>query len=226
MPNHYAHARRRVLSMSSPIGTQIPHAVGAALASTIRGEDAVTLVHFGDGAASKADVHEGLNVAAVRRLPVVFVCENNGWSISVPVHKQMATASVARRASGYGIPGRQVDGTDPVAVFRAVRAAVQRARRGDGPTLIEARVVRLTPHSTDDDESRYRPPDERTRAARRDPLPRFARRLRQWGLLDEPADAARREQARQRVEAALAFAEAAADPTPEHALDYLYAEPE
>jgi len=215
MPNHYAHARRRVLSMSSPIGTQIPHAVGAALASRVRGESAVTLVHFGDGAASKADVHEGLNMAAVHHLPVIFVCENNGWSISVPVAKQMAVRSVARRAAGYGMPGQQVDGTDPVAVFRAVSAAAERARRGDGPTLIESRVVRLAPHSTDDDERRYRPPDERARAARRDPLPRFAQRLKQWGLLDEPADAAHWEQAKQRVAAALAFAEAAADPTPE-----------
>jgi 2-oxoisovalerate dehydrogenase E1 component alpha subunit len=141
------------------------------------------------------------------------------------VDKQRAAASVADRAAGYGMPGQQVDGTDPVAVFRVVSAGAARARRGDGPTLIESRVVRLAPHSTDDDEARYRPPDERARSERRDPLPCFARRLGDWGLLDRAAEAGRWDGARRRVEAALAFAEAAPEPTPESALDHLYAMP-
>src|SRR5207237_10745178 len=113
------HPGRRVLSMSSPIGTQLPHAVGAALASRARGDGAVTLVFFGDGAASKADFHEALNVAAIHCLPVIFLCENNGWSISVPVERQLAAPSVAARAAGYGLPGCSLDGTDPLAVHAA-----------------------------------------------------------------------------------------------------------
>ena len=223
MPNHYGHRARRVLSMSSPIGTQLPHAAGAALASVTRGRDAVVLAFFGDGASSKADFHEALNFAAIRRLPVVFVCENNGWSISVPVGRQMAIRSLAERAAGYGVAGAVVDGTDPLAVHRVVGAAAARARAGAGPSLIEARVVRLAPHSSDDDDARYRPPDERARADRRDPLPRFARRLRRWGVLDERAEIGLVELARRRVDEALAQAEAAAEPEPATALLHLYA---
>ena len=222
MPNHYANAARRVLSMSSPIGTQIPHAAGAALASRARGEDAVTLVFFGDGASSKSDFHEGLNFAAIHRLPVVCVCENNGWSISVPVTRQMAVRSVAERAPGYGLPGVQVDGTDPIAVYEVVAAAAARARGGGGPTLVEARVVRLAPHSTDDDDTRYRPPEERAAAQRRDPLPRFAARLRRWGLLDARSDARLGERARHRTDQAFAAAEAAAEPDATTALEHVY----
>jgi 2-oxoisovalerate dehydrogenase E1 component alpha subunit len=215
MPNHYGHRARNVLSMSSPIGTQLPHAVGAALANVVREQDSVTLVFFGDGASSKADFHEALNFAAIRRLPVVFVCENNGWSISVPIHKQMAVRSVADRAGSYGMPGQTVDGTNPVAVFQSVNAAVRRARAGHGPSLIEARVVRLAPHSSDDDDARYRSPVERAAATRRDPLPRFARRLQRSGILDPGADALLRDHARQQVDAALAGAETSPEPTPE-----------
>ena len=224
MPNHYSHAGRRVLSMSSPIGTQIPHAVGAALASRTRGQDAVTLVYFGDGASSKADLHEVLNFAAIHRLPVVCVCENDGWSISVPVVRQMAISSLAERAAGFGVPGVQVDGTDPIAVYGRLRNAVARARGGSGPTLVEARVVRLGPHSTDDDEARYRPPEERAAAERRDPLPRFGARLRRWGLLDDRLDAELRERTKRRMDAALALAEAAPEPEPAAAFDHVHDE--
>src|ERR687886_226514 len=223
MPDHYGHRARRVLSMSSPIGTQLPHAVGAALASVTRGQDAVVLAFFGDGASSKADCHEALNFAALHRLPVVFVCENNGWSISVPASRQMAVRNLAERAAGYGMAGAVVDGTDPLAVHHMVSAAAARARAGAGPSLIEARVVRLAPHSSDDDDARYRPPDERARADRRDPLPRFARRLRRWGVLDERAEIGLVELARRQVDDALAQADAAAEPEPATALLHLYA---
>lgn len=223
MPNHYAHRARNVLSMSSPIGTQLPHAVGAALACAIGQRDSVTLVFFGDGASSKADFHEALNFAAIRQLPVVFVCENNGWSISVPMHKQMAVPSVADRAAGYGMPGQAVDGTDPLAVFDSVSVAVQRARAGRGPSLIEARAVRLAPHSSDDDDTRYRPSAERAAAARRDPLPRFARRLRRKGILDPRTETLLQNRAREIVDAALATAEASPEPTAASALERLYA---
>jgi 2-oxoisovalerate dehydrogenase E1 component alpha subunit len=184
----------------------------------------VTLVFFGDGASSKGDVHEALNFAAIHRLAVIFLCENNGWSISVPVSRQMAVRSVAERAPGYGMPGVALDGADPLAVYEAVRQAAARARAGDGPSLIEARVERLAPHSSDDDDSRYRPPDERTRAERRDPLPLFARRLRARKLLDAAADAACQQQARAAVDEALALAEQAPDPSPESAFDHVYAD--
>lgn len=222
MPNHYAHRGRNVLSMSSPIGTQLPHAVGAALASVVQNRESVTLVFFGDGASSKSDFHESLNFAAIRRLPVVFVCENNGWSISVPQDKQMAVRSVAVRAAGYGMPGQTVDGTDPVAVFASVTAAVQRARGGEGPSLIEARVVRLAAHSSDDDDTRYRSQAERAAAARHDPLPRFARKLQRWGILDAAAAKRLADQAREQVEHALAAAEASAEPTPATAFQHVY----
>jgi 2-oxoisovalerate dehydrogenase E1 component alpha subunit len=225
MPNHYSHAGRRVLSMSSPIGTQIPHAVGAALAAKVRRHDAVVLVSFGDGAASKADFHEGLTFAAVRCLPVVFLCENNGWSISVPVERQMAVRSVAERGPAYGMPGVAVDGADPLAVFRATRVAVDRARAGEGPTLIESRVERLAPHSSDDDDTRYRSERERAAAERRDPVPRFGRELRARALLDDATEAAMWQRARAAVDAALAFAEQAPAPAAETAFDHVFCRP-
>ncbi|HEX6971293.1 MAG TPA: thiamine pyrophosphate-dependent dehydrogenase E1 component subunit alpha, partial [Limnochordia bacterium] len=142
MPKHYSCRRLRVLSGSSPVATQIPHAVGAALASRIRGEDAVTWVSFGEGATSKGDFHEGVNFAAIHRLPVVFFCENNGYAISVPLERQSSVPRIAERAAAYGIPGVSVDGNDVLAVYEATSAAVARARAGEGPTLIEARTYR------------------------------------------------------------------------------------
>lgn len=223
MPGHFGHAGRRVISMSSPIATQIPHAVGAALASRVRGDGAVTLVFFGDGASSKGDFHEGLNFAGIHKLPVVFVCENNGWSISVPAERQMAVRSVAERAAGYGMPGVSVDGTDVAAAYRAARQAVERARRGEGPTLLEARVARLAPHSSDDDDTRYRPPAEREEAQRRDPLPRLRRELLEAGALDEAEEAALRARLRREVDEALQAAERAEAPGPATAFDHVYA---
>jgi 2-oxoisovalerate dehydrogenase E1 component alpha subunit len=204
MPNHYASAAGRVISMSSPIATQLPHATGAALADSIRGESRVTLVFFGDGASSKADFHEALNFAAIRRLPVVFVCENNGWSISVPVSKQMAVPSVVLRARGYGMPGVSVDGVDPFAVHGCVGKAAARARTGDGPTLVEVPVARLAPHSSDDDDTRYRSAEERAEAERRDPLPLFEQRLRGFGVLDTALRDSLRAEAKMVVDEALA----------------------
>src|SRR5438067_87799 len=164
MPAHYGLARARILTSGSPVATQIPHATGAALASKIRGDGAVAITYFGDGASSKGDFHEGLNFAAIHKLPAIFMCENNGYAISVPHKKQMAIGSIAERGAGYGMPGVAVDGTDPLAVHRAVRDASARARAGEGPTLVESNVVRLTPHSSDDDDRRYRPESDREEA--------------------------------------------------------------
>lgn len=177
MPHHFSHPKWRIVSGSSPVGTQIPQAVGTALACRRLGEDAAVLVTFGDGASSEGDFHEGLNFAAIHALPVVFVCENNGWAISVPERLQVAPPGIAGRAAGYGIPGERVDGGDPLAVYDAARRALQRARAGRGPSLLEVRVLRLDPHTSSDDDSAYRPAEERAGLAAADPLPHFRRRL-------------------------------------------------
>src|SRR5579884_1473041 len=160
MPNHFASAPHRIVSVSSPVATQIPQAAGAALAAKIRRESSVVAVYFGEGCTSSGHFHEGLNFASIHRLPVIFICENNHWAISVPQEKEMAVATVAERACAYGMSGVVVDGTDPLAVYEATAVAVERARHGSGPTLIDAQVCRLRPHSSDDDDRRYRPADD------------------------------------------------------------------
>ena len=149
MPSHFSDPKLRIVSGSAPVGTQIPHAVGTAFASKLKGEDAVSMVFFGDGATSTGDCHEAMNFAGVHKLPVIFVCENNQYAISVHVSKQMAVQDVAVRAQGYGFPGLTVDGNDVLAVYRAAREAVDRARSGQGPTFIEAKTYRLVPHSSE-----------------------------------------------------------------------------
>jgi 2-oxoisovalerate dehydrogenase E1 component alpha subunit len=223
MPAHYGSARCKILTSGSPVATQIPHATGAALASKIRGDGAVSITYFGDGASSKGDFHEGLNFAAIHKLPVIFVCENNHYAISVPTSKQMAVGSVADRAVGYGMVGAKVDGTDVLAVYACVKEAADRARAGDGPSLIESNVVRLTPHSSDDDDRRYRPEAERQEARHHDPINVFLRYLQAHGLLDSAADAALRERVQRNVSDALEQAEAAAEPAPESAFEHVYA---
>ena len=169
-PVHGAHADLGIVNLSNVVGTQIPQAVGSAMASRMRGEDAVTICYFGDGAASVGDCHEGINFAAVHRLPIVFLCENNGYAISVPLSKQMAVDSVASRAEGYGMPGVVVDGTDVVAVYEATSEAAARARAGQGPTIVETMVERYLPHTSDDDDSRYRLREDIEEARKRDPV--------------------------------------------------------
>ncbi len=222
MPAHYGLARARILTSGSPVATQIPHAAGAALASKIRDDGAVALTYFGDGASSKGDFHEGLNFAAIHKLPAIFVCENNHYAISVPSAKQMAVLSVADRAVGYGMFGESVDGTDPLAVYASVKRAADRARAGEGPTLIESNVVRLTPHSSDDDDRRYRPEAEREEARHHDPIDVFRAYLRSHELLTEESERAMHDRIQHEVESALEHAEAAASPAPETAFDHVY----
>lgn len=222
MPAHYGLASRRILTSGSPVATQIPHATGAALASKIRGDGGVSIVYFGDGASSKGDFHEGLNFAAIHKLPAIFVCENNHYAISVPTSKQMAVRSVADRAVGYGMFGASVDGTDPLAVYRCVREAADHARAGEGPTLIESNVPRLTPHSSDDDDRRYRPEAERQDLPSHDPLRVYGEYLHRYGLLTDEAEAAMRERIRAEVDAALEEAQAALPPDPATAFDHVY----
>jgi 2-oxoisovalerate dehydrogenase E1 component alpha subunit len=222
MPAHYGLAPR-ILTSGSPVATQIPHATGAALASKIRGDGGVSIVYFGDGASSKGDFHEGLNFAAIHKLPAIFVCENNHFAISVPTSKQMAVHSVADRAVGYGMFGAAVDGTDPLAVYQAVKLAADRARAGEGPTLIESNVVRLTSHSSDDDDRRYRPEADREDARHHDPINVFSRYLRAHDLLDDATETAIRDRVAETVSRALEEAEAAAKPNAETAFDHVYA---
>jgi len=224
MPNHFASAARKIISVSSPVATQIPQATGAALASKLRHLDEVTAVCFGEGCTSSGAFHEGLNFASVHRLPVIFVCENNGWAISVPREKQMAVPNVAERASAYNLPGYAVDGTDPLAMYAAAAEAVKRARSGGGPTLIDARVARLTPHSSDDDDRRYRATEEIEQARRLDPIPRFRQLLLGRGILDEGADKALRERVSALVDDAVGFAEASPEPDPATLGRHVFAE--
>ena len=175
----------RVAPLTTPLATQALHAVGLAMAARIKHDPIVALTFFGDGAASEGDAHEALNIAAVFSAPVVFLVQNNGYAISVPYHLQTRTSSIALRAAGVGMPGIRVDGNDVISVYGAVRAAVERARRGDGPTLIEAVTYRLEAHTTADDTSRYRSDDEATAWRARDPLERLLGVLRESGLADD-----------------------------------------
>jgi len=177
MCNHFQHEGTHYPSWSSVIGTQIPHGVGAALASRSRGEDVVHGVYFGDGATSSNGFHSGLNFAGVWRVPCVFVCVDNGWAISVSSARQTAAKSYADKARAYGIPGRDVDGNDVLACFEAMRAAVTRARGGAGPTLLVLRSYRMLGHSSSDDPTKYRDAGEVAAWAARDPLERFERHL-------------------------------------------------
>lgn len=223
MPAHYGLVRPRILTSGSSVATQIPHAVGAALASKIRGDGGVSIVYFGDGASSKGDFHESLNFAAIHKLAVIFLCENNHYAISVPTSKQMAVHSVAERASGYGMFGASIDGTDALAVYECVKQAADRARAEQGPTLIESNVVRLTPHSSDDDDRRYRADSERAEDREKDPIHVFGDYLHTHQLLSDADEAAMRQRVQKTVALALEKAESAAGPAPETALDHVYA---
>src|ERR671932_58361 len=172
LAGHWAKRELNLLSVSGSVATQIPHAVGSALAARLRGEDSVSVAYFGDGGSSKSDFHEALNFAAVHQLPVVLVCENNGLAISVPFDKQSPVRSVADRAVGYAVVGISVDGSDPLQVYRVMREAVEGARAGRGPALIEARVTRLGQHTSQVGDDRG--PRQVAAARRHDPIPRFA----------------------------------------------------
>jgi 2-oxoisovalerate dehydrogenase E1 component alpha subunit len=226
MPCHEAWRPGRFASISSPISTQISHAVGAAWAARIKGDDMVPLVWFGEGGTSAADFHTGLNFAAVRRIPVVFVCRNNGWAISVPRERQTSSETIAQKAIAYGMKGERVDGNDLLAVHDAVTRARARASAGEGPTLIEAVTYRLEGHSTSDDPRAYRPAELVEPWKERDPILRTRRYLVRRGALDDAGDAALREEVRAQIQAALAEAEAfPAKPPVESLFEHVYAEP-
>lgn len=226
MPGHYSSRARRVLSGSSPIATQIPHATGVAFAAKARGEDTVVVTCFGDGATSQGDFHEAVNFATIYDLAVIFFCENNGYAISVPLEKQMGVELVSERAAGYGIPGYTVDGLDAVAVFEVAHEAVARARRGEGPSLIEAIVRRFQPHSSDDDDRTYRPAEELADLRSVGPIRTTRARLTEMGIIDEAWEAETMERVKQTVNDATDFAEQSPLPDGATFARHVFAEPE
>jgi pyruvate dehydrogenase E1 component alpha subunit len=208
------------LPITIPVATQLPHAVGLAYAAQYRGDDVVVMAYFGDGATSEGDFHEALNFAGVWHVPVVFVCQNNQWAISVPLKKQTHSRTIAQKALAYGLPGLQVDGNDVLAVYAASKEAVDRARDGGGPTLIECVTYRLGVHTTADDPTKYRSEEEVREWERKDPLTRFVEYLRKKNLLEEGLE--------QEVDAEIAAAvkrfEAMAPPDVLTMFDHAYAE--
>jgi 2-oxoisovalerate dehydrogenase E1 component alpha subunit len=224
MPSHWSLRRANVVSHSSPVGTQTPHASGIGLAIKMRGDTAVVLTSIGEGSTSQGEWYEGVNWAAIHRLPVVFLVENNVYAISVRQEQQMAVANVAEKAAGLGLPGVTVDGLDALAVYDVISDAADRARRGDGPTLVETRVHRLTPHSSDDDDRSYRPREEVEAMKTGDPLIAFQRRLREEKVLSSETEAALEEEVGQIVVEAIQAAEAAPYPDVSEAAYPVYVE--
>ncbi|HXW66464.1 MAG TPA: thiamine pyrophosphate-dependent enzyme [Thermoplasmata archaeon] len=225
MPNHFGFREFHFVVASSPIGTQISQAVGAAMAARRRRDALVTVAFFGDGATSSNDFHAGLNFAGVFRAPTIFFCQNNQWAISLPRDKQTRSKTLAEKAEAYGFPGVVVDGLDLAAVHRAVAEARARALHGDGPTLIEAQVYRLGPHSTSDDPKRYRTDAEVAAWRAKDPVARLRGELLGSGRLDEATDAKLWEAARAQVGAAVDAAERGRAVAPSTLFDDVFATP-
>ncbi|MHB8417644.1 MAG: thiamine pyrophosphate-dependent dehydrogenase E1 component subunit alpha [Myxococcales bacterium] len=223
MPSHQADRSVNQVSWSSVIGSQLPQAVGAAYAAKLRQERTVVMAYLGDGATSGADFHAALTAAARWRVPLVFCCQNNQWSISVPVARQTAATELAAKGRAYGIPSERVDGNDLAAVHRACLAAVERARAGGGPSFLELLTYRLGAHSTSDDPTRYRDPQEVARWVRRDPLTLGRAWLESGGAWSDAEDARVRRTAAEQIARAIAEAEAFGPPAPDTLFDDLYA---
>ncbi len=204
-----------ILPICVAVGTQIPHGVGIAMAARYRRDPAVVCTYFGDGATSKGDFHEGLNMAGVFKLPAVFICQNNQWAISVPLKQQTAAATIAQKGVAYGIDGIQVDGNDIFAVYRATSDALAKARSGGGPTLIECLTYRIADHTTADDAGRYRTPDEVATWRRKDPLLRLERFMAGRGLWDDDVGRRVREEAVAEIDRAVLAMESAPQPEAE-----------
>src|SRR5947209_790895 len=218
MPSHWGSHRLGIISGSSPIGTQVPHAVGLAYAVKYRREPAVVMCWFGEGATSMGDWHEAMNFAGIHRLPVIFVCENNKYAISVPQTKQMAIENVADRAAGYGFEGYVVDGNDVIACYEVTKAAVDKARGGGGPTLVEAKTYRYAPHTSDDDDRTYRTKEEVKRARQLDPIPTFQAYLKEYDLIKDEDIKALADKIRGELAEAIDYVDKAPTPRPEDAL--------
>lgn len=224
MPVHYSDPEKRLFSVSSPIATQIIQAVGAALAAKIKKEKSVSISYIGDGGTSENDFHTGLTFAGAYKAPSIIVCTNNQYAISVPVFKQTAAVRIADKAIGYGMPGIAVDGNDILAVYKATKDAVDRARRGDGPTFIECFTLRMGPHSSSDDPTRYRDAKLYDAWTKRDPIKRFKAYLEGKKLWDDKKEKALQEELKAMVADAVERAEKAPPPGLEDLFSDVYAE--
>ncbi|MHB0980600.1 MAG: pyruvate dehydrogenase (acetyl-transferring) E1 component subunit alpha [Thermoleophilia bacterium] len=214
----------RMLPASIPVGTHMLHAAGLGWAMKRKGEKSAVLTVFGEGATSEGDFSEAMNFAAVFKTPTIFFCQNNQWAISVPYHKQTQACTVAQKAVAYGMPGVQVDGNDVFAVYKTVNDALELARNGGGPSLIEAHTYRVTDHTTADDARRYRDDDDVAEWRERDPLLRLSRYMKKNGLLDDAGEEAIRADADRQVAEAVAAFEALEPPSPEEIFAHVFAE--
>ncbi|BBH21077.1 2-oxoisovalerate dehydrogenase subunit alpha [Paenibacillus baekrokdamisoli] len=223
MPGHFGSKRLRIVTGSSPVTTQVPHAVGIALAAKMKKKDFVTFVTFGEGSSNQGDFHEGCNMAGVHKLPVIFMCENNQYAISVPLHKQVA-GKISDRALGYGFPGVRVDGNDPLEVYEAVKIARARAAAGEGPTLIETMTYRLSPHTTSDNDLAYRTKEEIDANRDKDGMAKYKQYLIECGIWDEQKEEALLIKLKAMLDDATTFGDKAAFPKPEDILLHVYAD--
>ncbi|MFC4777481.1 thiamine pyrophosphate-dependent dehydrogenase E1 component subunit alpha [Paenibacillus sp. GCM10023252] len=221
MPGHFGSKRLRIVTGSSPVTTQVPHAVGFALAAKMKKKSFVSFVTFGEGSSNQGDFHEGCNFAGVHKLPVIFMCENNQYAISVPLHKQVA-GKISDRALGYGFPGLQVDGNDALEVFRVVKEARERAVRGEGPTLIESITYRISPHTTSDNDLAYRTKEEVDANRSKDGIPKYRQYLIDCGLWDDEKEAELLKKLRVMVDEATEYGDKAPFPAPESILLHVY----
>jgi len=213
MPVHYSSCHHHFLSISSVIGTQIIQGAGCAIAAKSRGDDCVVLTYFGDGATSSNDFHSGMNFAGAFKAPCIFVLVNNQFAISIPVSKQTAVEVLADKAKAYGMPGIQVDGNDILAVYQATKEAVERGRKGEGPTFLELKTYRAGPHSSSDDPTRYRSQEETDEWLAQDPILRFQAVLKSYDLWDEAYETEVRERIQNQIAAAIKLAESIPQPS-------------
>lgn len=224
LPPEYSFKEINFVSISAPVGTQVPQAVGAAYAAKLKKDPVAVMTYFGDGTASSGDVLVSLNYAGVWKLPLVLFCQNNGWAISVPTHLQTASPTIASRAEAFGFEGVQVDGNDLLATYGATKRALAKARRGEGPTLIEALTYRVGPHSTSDDPTAYRDDSEVQPWRDRDPIAIFEEQLEALGFWDETFGALVRESCQVELQEAARRAEEAGPPASDTLFDEVYAE--
>jgi pyruvate dehydrogenase E1 component alpha subunit len=213
-----------VMPVAVPVGTQPLHAVGAAWAAKLKKEKTVTMTYFGDGATSKGDVHEAMNFAGVFKTPTIFFCQNNQFAISVPRRMQTASATLAQKAIAYGFDGIQVDGNDLFAVMAVTKEAVEKARSGGGPTLIEGVTFRFGPHTTADDPTKYRTDAEIEPWKPLDPFVRLRYYLKGKGVWSEEVEQQATEEGQKQIDEAVREAEAVPAPTPEEIFQYVFAE--
>ncbi|AEJ41941.1 branched-chain alpha-keto acid dehydrogenase E1 alpha chain [Sulfobacillus acidophilus TPY] len=222
MPAHFGHPAKHILTGSSPVATQVPHAVGMAWAMKLQHHPGVVLTSLGEGSTNQGEFHEALNFAAVVKAPVIILVENNGYAISVPQRREMAIQDVALRAKAYGIPGVVVRGSDPLAVYQVVKEARQRALAGEGPTLIEAKTHRFTAHSSDDDDRTYRPRELLNEEKKDDPIHLFRTWMAEQALWDDEREADLMRRVADIVNQATTAAENAPFPSPDTLTQNVY----